>query len=146
MNEQSSQQSAGLIKRLLAIIYDSLLIAALLFIAEILPLALNHGEAVSRDNGWLMFYLLHPLYLLVVCFLFLGWFWTHGGQTLGMKTWKLKIVTLNNTEISWLQAATRFLAALLSWACCGLGFIWIVFNKEKRSWHDLASDTRVIRL
>ena len=146
MNELSSYQSAGLAKRLLAILYDSLLLMALLFIAEILPVALNHGTAISRDNGWLMFYLLHPLYLLIVCFVFMGWFWTHGGQTLGMKTWKLKIVGRDNSNISWTQAAARYVVALLSWACFGLGFIWMLFDKDKRCWHDIASDSRVIKL
>lgn len=139
-------ETAGLGKRLMAIIYDSFLLLALLFIAEILPVALNHGEAVSRDNGMLVFYLLHPLYLLSVVFVFFGWFWTHGGQTLGMKTWKLKLLTLDNSEMNWQQAGIRYVMALVSWCCCGLGFFWIGFDRQKRSWHDMASGTKIIRL
>ena len=146
MNDHSNPMPAGLGKRLLAISYDLLLLAALLFIAEILPVALNHGTAINPGNGWLVFYVLHPLYLLFVCFGFLGWFWTHGGQTLGMKTWKLKMVSLNEGAISWQQAGLRFATSLLSWLCGGLGFIWIVFDKDKRSWHDRVSATKVIAL
>ena len=144
MNDHSNPMPAGLGKRLLAMSYDLLLLAALLFIAEILPVALNHGKAINPGNGWLVFYVLHPLYLLFVCFGFLGWFWTHGGQTLGMKTWKLKMISLNEGAISWQQAGLRFATSLLSWLCGGLGFIWIVFDKDKRSWHDMASATKMI--
>ena len=146
INDHSNPVPAGLGKRLLAISYDLLLLAALLFIAEILPVTLNDGTAISHDNGWLVFYVLHPLYLLFVCFVFLGGFWTHGGQTLGMKTWKLKMVSLNEGAISWQQAGLRFVTSLLSWLCGGLGFIWIMFDKDKRSWHDRVSATKVIAL
>ena len=146
MNDTTSTAAAGLGKRLLAVIYDVFLLAALLFIAEILPVALNHGTAISQDNGLLVFYVLHPLYLLIVCFAFLGWFWTHGGQTLGMKTWKLRIVSLQGSQVSWQQAGLRFVVALLSWLCGGLGFIWSLFDKDKRCWHDMASATKIIKL
>lgn len=146
MNNVTDNIAAGLGKRLMAIIYDLFLLAALLFIAEILPVALNHGAAISRENGPMVFYLFHPLYLLIVCFGFLGWFWTHGGQTLGLKTWKLKIVTLDGGAVSWQQAGFRYVTALLSWLCGGLGFIWSLFDKEKRCWHDIASATKLICL
>lgn len=146
MNDTSHPSPAGLGKRLLAIIYDLFLLAAWLFIAEILPVALNHGNAISRDNGLIVFYLLHPLYLLIMCFAFLGWFWTHGGQTLGMKTWKLKLISLQGGNMSWRQAGLRFVTALFSWLCGGLGFIWSLFDKEKRCWHDILSETRMISL
>ncbi|HEX5637224.1 MAG TPA: RDD family protein [Gammaproteobacteria bacterium] len=146
MNDANSTVAAGLMKRIMAIIYDLFLLAALLFIAEMLPVALNHGAAISRDNGLLVFYLLHPLYILLVCFLFFGWFWTHGGQTLGMKTWKLRIVSLDGKPVSWQQAGLRFVAALFSWTCGGLGFIWSLIDKDKRCWHDMASSTKLIKL
>jgi uncharacterized RDD family membrane protein YckC len=146
MNDFTHNTPASLGKRLPAIIYDLFLLAALLFITEILPVALNHGQAISRDNGLLVFYILHPLYILLVSFVFFGWFWTHGGQTLGMKTWKLRIVSLQGGHVSWRQAAIRFVIALLSWGCCGLGFIWSLFDKDKRCWHDMASATKMIKL
>jgi uncharacterized RDD family membrane protein YckC len=144
MNDVTDNTPAGLGKRLLAIIYDLFLLAALLFVAEILPVVLNHGIAISRDNGLLVFYVIHPLYLLIVCFGFLGWFWTHGGQTLGMKTWRLKIVSLQGGAISWRQAGLRYVSALLSWLCAGLGFAWSLFDKDKRCWHDRVSATKMV--
>ena len=144
MNELSDYPPAGIGKRLLAILYDLFLLSALLFIAAIFPLLLNHGTAITRDNGALVFYVIHPLYLLTVCFGFFGWFWTHGGQTLGMRTWKLKIISVQSGAISWQQAGIRFVVAIASWLCGGVGFIWSVFTKDKRCWHDIASQTKMV--
>ncbi|MCW9056137.1 MAG: RDD family protein, partial [Gammaproteobacteria bacterium] len=84
--------------------------------------------------------------LFITGFLFYGWFWTHGGQTLGMRTWKLKLVSIDNKPVSWKQALIRYIAALLSWGCFGFGFLWALLNKDKKTWHDMASDTALIQL
>lgn len=123
-------------KLLAVIVYDSLLLAAVLVVATFLALPLNHGEAFSKTQ------IVYPLYLLAVCFFFYGWFWTHGGQTLGSKTWKLRLVSnIDHKTISWKQAFVRFLAAIVSWLCFGLGFIWILVDSKRRSWHDIISKT-----
>jgi len=127
----------GLFRRLGAIFYDCLLLTGLLFLATALVLPVNNGEAFSSSQ----FYF--PVYLLIISFLFFAWFWTHGGQTLGMRTWKIKISTTNNQPISWNQAAVRFFAAVLSWGIFGVGFLWVLFNKDNNSWHDILSKSHV---
>jgi uncharacterized RDD family membrane protein YckC len=124
-------------RRFAAIIYDSFLLLALWFFATALLLPLNHGHAFSSGQ------FLYPIYLLGVSFSFYGWFWTHGGQTLGLKAWKLKVQTLNRQSLTWKQAAIRFLAALLSWSLCGLGFFWVLWDKNGYAWHDHISKTAV---
>ena len=136
---------ASLFKRFAAIIYDMFLLAALLFLAEIIPFAL-YGDAITRDNSPFFIYLLNQFYLLVVSFLFFGWFWTHGGQTLGMKTWRLILQTSDGHNLNWSQAGLRFIAAILSWIVLGLGFIWSLIDKDKRTWHDIISATVLIQL
>jgi uncharacterized RDD family membrane protein YckC len=124
----------GLLKLLAVIFYDSILLLAVLFAATYLVLPLNHGEAFSNRP------IAYPLYLLSVCFAFYGWFWTHGGQTLGMRTWKLKLLSDRGLKaITWKQALIRFVFAMISWLCFGLGFIWIALDKNHRSWHDIVS-------
>jgi uncharacterized RDD family membrane protein YckC len=86
------------------------------------------------------------LYLLLIAFAFFGWFWVHGGQTLGMRAWRLRLVSADGGPVSWKQAAIRFAAALLSWSCLGLGFFWALIDREKRAWHDRLSGTRLILL
>jgi uncharacterized RDD family membrane protein YckC len=124
-------------RRLAAMVYDSFLLLALWFLATALLLPFNGGKAFSSGQ------LFYPIYLLCVSFGFYGWFWTHGGQTLGLKAWKIKVLTLEQQPLNWSQAAIRFLAALLSWAMCGLGFFWLLWDKNGCAWHDYLSKTRL---
>lgn len=139
----STSVRAGFWLRMAAILYDSLLLIALLFLATAIALPLNKGEAFKSDQ-----YIYH-VYLLTVCFLYYAWFWTHGGQTPGMKAWKLKLTPANhsnNARISWKQAEIRLLAALLSWLLIGLGFVMILFNKKKLALHDRLSNSHIVYL
>lgn len=128
-------QSPGLFRHLAIIIYDSLLLLALLFLATAIVLPFNSGEAFSSSQY------LFPLYLLAICFFFYGWFWTHGGQTLGMKTWKIKVLTIDKQPLNWIQAFKRFCLALVSWLFMGLGFLWKLIDKNNYTWHDHLSKT-----
>jgi uncharacterized RDD family membrane protein YckC len=125
----------GFWRRFAAIVYDFLLLLAVLFLATALLLPFNNGEAFTSGQTF------YSIYLSVISFVFYGWFWTHGGQTLGLRAWNLKLLTLDQKPVGWWQAALRFGAALLSWAVFGLGFFWIIIDKNKRSWHDHLSKT-----
>ncbi len=127
--------SPGLFRRLAAISYDALLLVAVWFTATAALLPFNAGEAFT--SGQYFF----PIYLLFVSFLFFSWFWTHGGQTLGLRAWKMKVLTLDQEQISWKQAMLRFLGALVSWSLLGLGFLWIVKSQNNMAWHDSLSGT-----
>jgi uncharacterized RDD family membrane protein YckC len=125
----------GFFRRLAATFYDLLLLIAVLFVATAILLPLNGGEAFTRQQFFF------PVYLLLVSFLFYAWFWTHGGQTLGLRAWKIRVLTFDMKPISWKQALLRFIAAILSWGFFGLGFLWILIDKNQRSWHDHLSKT-----
>lgn len=118
-----------------AILYDFLLLLAVLFLATALLLPFNAGEAFTSGQ------IFYPVYLSIISFVFYGWFWTHGGQTLGLRAWNIKVLTLDQKPISWYLAFLRFMAALLSWVVFGLGFVWIIIDKNKYSWHDHLSKT-----
>lgn len=124
----------GFLCRLAIVVYDFLLLIALLFLATALLLPFNAGEAFTREQ---VFY---PVYLLIVSFVFYGWFWTHGGQTLGLRAWKAKVLTINQQPINWTQALVRFITAFAS---CGLGLLWILVDKKRCGWHDYLSKTAV---
>ncbi|MGD8743808.1 MAG: RDD family protein [Granulosicoccaceae bacterium] len=146
MNDTSSPDypRAGLIRRLLAAVYDLLLIAAIWLIAGFIALPLSGGEAIAPDNT--LGHALYSMYLYSVTFAFFGWFWTRGGQTLGMRAWRLRVEQPDHSTMTWRQALIRFLVAILSWGACGLGVLWILVDKDKRTWHDRASGTRVVVL
>ncbi len=129
---------ASLIKRLAAMLYDSLLVIALWMLVGFIGVALNDGEAAQG-----------PFFksaLFLITFLFFAGFWTRGGQTLGMQAWRIRIQTIDGHSISWMQALIRFFMAMVSALFAGLGYVWILIDKDKRSWHDRYSDTQVVSL
>jgi len=131
MPDQSKPPS--FLRRIAVVIYDGLLLIAVLFLATLAVIPF-HSEGAFEPNS-----ILYSFYLLGVCFVFYGWFWTHGGQTLGLQTWKIRLVSDYQEHITWPQAFVRFVTAIASWAVFGLGFIWILFKKERLAWHDIAS-------
>lgn len=146
MNIPASASSATpvtLLRRLMAIFYDLFLLTAILFLATALVNAINQGKAIDQDSRYI---LLFDLYLMSIIFFYFGWFWTHGGQTLGMKTWKIKLISNDSQNINWKQVLIREATAVTSWLCLGLGFFWSVFDKKKRCWHDMTSHTTLVDL
>ncbi len=127
---------ASLLRCFAAMFYDSLLLLSVLFLAAALAYPLTHGH-VS---------LAFRIYLLIVWFLYFAWPWLHGGQTLGMKAWRIHLQSTNGKPITWYQALLRFLMAIISIIIFGIGFFWMVIDKEKRTWHDWVSDTRIVLL
>ena len=144
--------TAPLIRRLAAIIYDLLLLLALFFVvgiivASITTFLVNNGQAITESHPFYLIYQIYLLSILLLCgLIFFGWFWTHGGQTLGMKTWKLKLVSDNGDNITWKQALIRYFSAILSWGLVGMGFISSLWDSDNKTWHDFLSKTRLVRL
>ena len=132
--------SPGFLLRLAVIVYDLLLLLAVFFPATLLALPFNSGQAFTSDQYF------YPLYLLTISFFFYGWFWTHGGQTLGLRSWKIKLCRFDGTAVSWRLATLRFAAVCLSWACLGLGFFWCLWDKNHLCWHDYLSNTALYKL
>lgn len=122
-------------RRLAAIVYDVLLIFALLMLASLIVVALLR-DAVSTNNPWFQ------LYLLTVAWGYFAMCW-RGGQSLGMMAWRIHIEG-RSRPVSWLDTAIRFLVAIASWLAFGLGFIWSLFHPQRATWHDLASRSRLV--
>lgn len=133
-------KAPGFLRRLGAQIYDALLLLAVWFLATAIALPFNHGQAFTSSQ-WFF-----PFYLLTVSLVFYVWFWTHGGQTLGMRAWKIKVLNTEFQAISWQQAVMRFFAAGISWLFFGLGFVWVVMDRQGLAWHDKLSATRLVQL
>lgn len=128
----------GPLRQLMVMLYDFLLLLSALLLATVIPVVLNRGEAIHPGNPIFLFY------LLMVSLFFYGWFWTHGGQTLGMRAWKVYLVGQDQFQVTWKQAGLRFAAALVSWLCLGAGFWWQWLGKNHQSWPDKVSQTRLI--
>ena len=131
--------NASFFQRLFAILYDSLLLLALMFLATLPFIAIRAGEPV--DPG----YLPYQLTLIGVIWLFFVGFWTTSGRTLGMQSWRLRVEDEKGNTPGIAVASVRFFAAILSWLPLGLGFLWQLWDKDRLTWHDRISGTRLIR-
>ncbi len=132
-------QNSGLTRRLAAILYDSLLVTALLFLVTLPFVAARGGEPVEPgENG------LYQLSLVAVVYVFFVGYWTTRGRTLGMQSWGLQVETADGSPPSLGQASVRFVVAIASWLALGLGFLWQLWDRDRLTWHDRASGTRLV--
>lgn len=138
--------SPAFARRCAALAYDSLLLIALWMAVSALVLALSGGWLAEPNRPlWLVYALRVPIAL--VTGLFFAGFWTHGGQTLGMRAWRLRLISSDYAgRVSWKQALIRLVAACLSAGALGLGFFWVLIDRQQRSWHDHVSGTHLILL
>lgn len=127
----------SIFRHLMIILYDSLLLMSVLFFAGLIALALNDGQAIGQGNPFFL------IYLVGVSFIFYGWFWTHGGQTLGMRSWKVRLITSDGTEVTWQRAFIRCAITLISWLPFGIGFWWQYLAKGRLSFADRLSGTQL---
>ena len=126
-----------LLRRFGAIIYDTLLALALLFLGTLPFIGARGGESVDPGNSTYQFF------MLLILFVFFVGFWAAYGRTLGMQSWRLKIETELGTKPTYTQAGIRFFAAILSWLPLGLGFFWQLWDRDVLAWHDRLSGTRL---
>ena len=119
-------------------LYDGLLVFALLMMVVTVFVAARGGEAVPP--------LTDPIFrltLAITIYLFFVGFWTRSGSTLGMLAWGLRVETMDGHTPSWGAASLRFFAAVVSLLLVGLGFLWQLLDKDRLTWHDRISKTRV---
>jgi len=132
-------QNTGLMRRLAAIAYDLLLVGALHGRAQVFQADAVGGEPVEigldADRG--------PEAALHRDMADVG-FWTRSGRTLGMQSWGLQLETMDGHRPTLTMASLRFIAAIISWAPLGLGFLWQLWDKDKLAWHDRISGTHLV--
>ncbi len=133
---------AGLWRRLAALLYDSFLIASLLFLFAAITTLLNRGPVVPEHP---LFYL-YQLMLIAVVVVFYGWFWIRSGQTLGMQAWRLQLRRQDGQPLDWMDVLRRCSVGLLSWLPLGLGYLWVLVDRDTLTWHDRLSSTEVVVL
>jgi uncharacterized RDD family membrane protein YckC len=122
-------------------LYDALAVLGICFVAGGIAVGLNHGLAVPANSPGF------SLMLLVLNYGYFAFCWRRGGQTLGMKSWRVRVVDAGTGAlISWWQTLVRFSVGLAAWVPAGMGYWWSVFDAEGRSWTDRASGSRLIRV
>lgn len=164
----STNSLTQLARRLAAISYDGLLLLAVLLLASAVLIPLTHAGTAPAYSPW------RTLYLLLVSFGFFGWFWTHGGQTLGMRAWRLQLQNHSGGMVSWPRAGLRFALSLPLWFYAGsvlivsytpphpesqwlsllrtiplplrygIACVWLIVDHWPDNWRDRLSGSRII--
>jgi uncharacterized RDD family membrane protein YckC len=136
---------ASLWLRLAAAIYDFFPLLALWMLTAGLALLAVHGgvDLAHPTLGWQLGL---RAALLAVSAAYFVISWVRGGQTIGMRPWRLRVIDIGGGNVPWPRALLRFGVAIVSLAALGVGFLWCLFSRDKATWHDLATSTRVVRL
>jgi uncharacterized RDD family membrane protein YckC len=137
-SDKPSLQPCGLGRRLLIMMYDAIaLIALLMAVTALLLLTPLSDQTAFIDP-------LPTAVVVATWFLYLALCWRRG-LTLGMRAWRVRIVFEGEAKPGWGRYALRFIVSLASAACLGLGFLASLLDPEKRTWHDSASRSRLLR-
>ena len=153
--EQPAQQRAGFFRRLLAMVYDTLvavavgMCAAMVLIVTLVVLLKNgvldlrgYGEPADLIQNSLLYKTIIQLWVGAWVAGFFLWFWKKGGQTLGMRAWRLRIYSTVEEPVTWPRLLLRLIASL-----GGLGTLLVLFDvKNKQSLQDRMAKTEVLKL
>ena len=120
-------------------LYDAVILLGLLMLASAVALPFGNVQKVALHDFWF------TLWLLLVCFAYLGGCWRYGGMTVGMRAWRIELVSSDGQVVSWPRCLLRFFVGALSVSAFGLGILWALVDKKNRGWHDLATRTLLIK-
>lgn len=135
-------------RRLPALVYDALPVLALwLLVGAVFTVGYALAGHPLRENikpfsalQWLEW---------LCCWLVTGGYavlsWRRGGQTLGMRPWRLHVVAADGAPAAWRPLCVRYAVGTLSLLAAGLGFWWAWIDRDRLAWHDRASGTRLLR-
>lgn len=136
-NVATTIHSVSGLRYLAVLFYDSLLLFSVLFFATGLFQWLTQGNSPL---------IIFRIYLLIIWFGYFAWPWLRCGQTLGMTAWRIQLQTTDGKPLGWQHVSKRFFMAGVSWLVLGMGFFWVLVDKQRRTWHDLASHTQLVSI
>ncbi len=131
---------ASFLVRIAAMVYESLLVTAVVFVASFIVMPVV-GEMHAPWQRHLF-----QAYILCVLFAYFSTFWLRSGQTLAMKTWRIRLVRQNGATLTFRQAAFRFALAVPGLLLAGIGVWWALVDRDKQFLHDRIAGTRLVRM
>lgn len=134
----SGSPAATIGRRALSLVYEALLLVALIFVGSLpfVMLTQQMGPDLERP--------LFQFYLVLLMGLYFTWQWRHGGQTLALKTWRLRVVTRDGAPLTWGHAVRRYALALPGTLLFGAGFLWALADRERLFLHDRLAGTQIV--
>lgn len=131
-------ERASLRARLAALVYEGILLFAIVFVASWLFIGL------ARDAQHGLLHVVFQAYLLSVCGAYFMFCWVSSGQTLPMKTWRMRLVSASGEKISTAAAFRRYLVAVPA-MLTGVGILWALFDRDRQFLQDRVAGTRIVR-
>lgn len=137
--QQHDAPLARLVPRLLSLAYEALILSALLLVGGA-PFVI-----ATRGMEHLVVRPFFQVYLATLAGAYFVFQWCHGGQTLPMKTWRLRLVSADGGAITARQAIQRYCLALFGTLALGAGFAWALVDRDRQFLHDRLAGTRIVR-
>ncbi|MGH8442043.1 MAG: RDD family protein [Nevskiaceae bacterium] len=131
---------APLWRRLASALYDALLLAAVWMVVAMADLFLRGAAGLPYNVH------VFRAELVGAGALLFGFAWTHGGQTLGMRAWRLQLRSVDGRPLNWPVALARYAFAWIAWLPLGAGVLWSALDPARRAWHDRLSGTELVLL
>lgn len=132
-------QLPSVFRRIACMLYESLLLLGVLSVTFMVPhLILGMGFKLALP-GWIL--MTHVFIVLGAYFI---WYWSHGGQTLAMQTWKIQLTTATGTQPSMVQLLVRYALTWPSLVYFGVGLLWAIFDRDRQFLHDRLAGTRLV--
>lgn len=142
MSHLTNLPRASLWRRLAALVYDALIILGLLMLTTLIINAVIAASTGQFPGAYPSSVILTLIFTL--CFFYYSHSWRRGGQTIGMKAWRLTLINDNPKPLQLSQCMLRTGTGFFSLVLGGLGFWWALFDKQQRTWHDMASYTHIV--
>jgi len=129
---ETSQKPAGSLRQLGAAVYDGLLILAVFMVVTFIPVALTGHDLSAAEIGPVL-HAVHQAILLIALTLYYGHAWMRRGQTLGMKAWNIRIISINPEPFGWRAALIRLTVAASVWLVAVVGILDYMHRHDARS-------------
>ena len=137
-NQKTDRQYCSFARRVLAILYDGVILIGVLIFASAVALPFGNVNKVAFQDFWF------TVWLFLAGFAYFGACWRYGAMTVGMRAWKILLISSDEKPVSWPRCLIRYVVALLSLSLFGIGFFWALGDSKSRAWHDLASKSLLI--
>ncbi len=136
MGEHSA--TAGIGRRLLSLIYEVLLLSAIVLLAG------GIAAAIAQVTDPAQARLFTQAVAFPACAAYFAWQWHRGGQTLPMKTWRMRLETTEGGQVALSRALLRVALAVPGYLLIGITIIWVLIDRDKQFLHDRLSGTRLV--
>jgi uncharacterized RDD family membrane protein YckC len=128
----------GIGRRVLSMLYESLVVFAIAFFAGLAFYGATNGRLPGNTR------FVFQLYLFLVLGAYFIACWSRGGRTLPTQTWKMRVVGRDNLPIGAGRAALRYVLAWPSLLLFGVGVLWAFFDRDRQFLHDRLAGTRIV--